>query len=51
MGVHTSISPEDLAKVALDSKADIVIVDEEIQLKKVTHQIFRQRKSVQLQRP
>jgi type IV secretory pathway ATPase VirB11/archaellum biosynthesis ATPase len=35
VGVHTSISPEDLAKVALDSKADVIVVDGEFQLKKV----------------
>jgi hypothetical protein len=36
VGVHTSISAEDLAKVALDSKADVIVVDGEYQLKKVT---------------
>jgi len=34
-GVQTSMSHEDVAKIALDSKADIIVVDQEYQLKKV----------------
>ena len=35
MGMSKSLSPEELAKVCLDSKADIIVVDNEVQLKKV----------------
>lgn len=35
MGIQTSLTADEIAKVALDSKADIIVVDQEHQLKKV----------------
>ncbi|XP_023330627.1 very long-chain-fatty-acid--CoA ligase bubblegum [Eurytemora carolleeae] len=35
VGIQTSLTADEIAKVALDSKADIIVVDQEHQLKKV----------------
>jgi len=35
VGIHPALPPEEMAKVCLDSKADIIVVDQEAQLKKV----------------